>query len=612
MLNKFYKRCHITKEELNTYTNAIKNYENNISDEDDMLNILIQEAVSFRDNNYQDLYKDIERVIKGETLIQETKDMFEIDTGNNDALAIMNSKASIFDINNINIELKSSKSELIDGSNEKYISLFNRIINENYLTKPSFKFAISDAIKYSRGYPMSITLIGWDDNALLGNDSDFKGDITCENIPISNFYWDNTCNSLETAEYCFIKKLLPYRIVDTFISNLKNNDSFLLKAFYVTKQATAIDNNYDDRVPNQVLINNGAIELITLYKKEIHNNRTIIKVYHIVGDKYVVGRQQYDISYLPFAILKEHSAPNSFTGISSVMLALPYLKQKAFLDGIISTLCLMQKSPIYTYTTSSGVDGSQLINYTGNQSGIAIATNTQLNDTAKLIERPQLTQDILAYRNMLITDIQNVINASDMHNFGSKLSGSAVQSIINQQSISENTSITELERYLVRFISIVLEFLRIKIPKIDKKNISFRAKTNTDTQDINNNGYEIVDIEPKDFEKLKADIYIDASLLRTTKQQKQQQDLMQLYQMQLQYMQDNDTITLKDIVSTLNIPNKQAVIERVENNSQQQKLNQAVGLVQTVMELSQDPELAQMDAQQLTMLAIQAMQQGGK
>lgn len=613
-MNKFYRTCKISKEELNTYNNLIANYENNISDEDDLINILIEDAKNNRDTYYKDLYDDVERVIKGDTLSDDVQQLFEIDTGNNDALAIMNSKASIFDVNALNVELKAGSVDKEDfESVETFVSVFNRILNENYLTRPQYKFTMSDAIKYSRGYPMAITLIGWDDNATLGNSTDFMGDITCENIPLQNFYWDASSNSIETAEYCFVTKVLPYMKVDRFISNLKNGDSELLKAFYVTQQATSLDSNNGSRVSNQVLINNGAVELLTFYKKErVNNSKVKIKVYHVVGNKYVVGRQEYDIPYLPFAILKEHSAPNSFTGVSSVMLALPYLKQKAFLDGIISTIELMQKSPTYVYSTASGIDGKELIDWMGNQSGKALSTNSSLSDTAAMLQTPQVTQDMLTYRSALINDIQSVISASDMNNFGSKLSGSAVQSIINQNSINENTSITELERYIVRFITIMLEFLKIKLPEINKKYLNFRAKAMTDEQDINNNGYEIVSIEPKEFVRLKADVYIDASLLRTSKQQKQQQDLMQLYQMQLQYMQDNDTITIKDIINTLNIPNKQAVVERVETNSAQQKMNQAVGLVQTVMQLAQDPELAGADAQQLTMLAIQMMQQGGK
>lgn len=613
MNNKFYRTCKISKEELNVYNNIVNKYLTNISDEDDLINILIEDAKSNRDSNYGELYGDIEEVIKGETLSKEAREMFEVDTGNNDALAIMNSKASIFDVNAINVELKACSVDRKDfESVETFVSLFNRILNENYLTRPQYKFAISDAIKYSRGYPMAITLIGWDDNAMLGNSTDFVGDITCENIPLSNFYWDASSNSIDTAEYCFVTKVLPYMKVDKFISNLKNGDSELLKAFYVTQQATVLQESNGSIVNNQMLVNNGAIELLTFYKKERVNNKTKIKVYHVVGNKFVIGKQEYDIPYLPIAILKEHAAPNSFTGVSSVMLALPYLKQKAFLDGTIATIELMQKSPTYIFSNASGIDGSEVINWTGNQSGKALATNSPLSDTAAMLQTPQLTQDMLSYRSALINDIQSVISASDMNNFGSKLSGSAVQSIINQNSINENTSIIELEKYLVRFISIMLEFLKVKLPEMKKKTLNFRAKAMTDEQDVNNNGYEIIGIEPKDFERLKADVYVDASLLRTSKQQKQQQDLMQLYQMQLQYLQDNDTITIKDIINTLNIPNKQAVVERVETNSQQQKLQQAVGLVQTVMQLAQDPELAGADAQQLTMLAIQMMQQGGK
>lgn len=623
MSTKFYSKVVLTKQEVQNYDNVLVDYAKNRSEEDSLVKILIEDAKTFRDTNYQTLYDDIDKVIKGNLLSSEVSELFPIDTGSNEALNIMNNKASIFDVGALQVELKPTKSieKIADSegndTEENFINLFNRILNENYLAKPQYKFAFSDAIKYSRGYPMAITLIGWDDNATLGNGTNFMGDITCETLPIDSFYWDPSCNDIDTAEYCYITKVLPYRKLEQFIKMLNAHNIDLLDAFYVNsnKQSSASNQGNSELASNQVLIDNGAIELITLFKKKRKLNKTTIEVFHVVGQEYVIGKQEYDISYLPFAVLKENRVPNSFTGVSSVMLALPLLKQKYFLDGILNNIALMQKNPNYLISQSSGIDGKELVDFTGSEAGKVHTVNSENPHTAvALVPTPQIQTDMLTLRQLISVDIDKTIHSTDLNNFGSKLSGSAVQNVINQATISENTSVVELERYLVRFITIMLEFLRVKLSKIKRQDyLNFRAKVVKDSQSPNGSDYEMIDITPDMFEELYADVIIDASLLRVSKQQKQQQDLLTLFQTQAQYFGKSDIITFKEIIENLNLPNKQAVVDRVLKQDEQVKTAQAVQLVQQVLQIMQDPQMQeqQVSIEEVVAMVLAQMQQGG-
>lgn len=619
MNKKFYTKCIIDKKEYNTFSDVLTNYTINKSEEDLITICLVEEAKQARDNNYSGLYRELEDVMKGSIVKEEVGDMFIIDTGNSEAMSIMNSKASIFDINQLNVVLKQvtlgkendDDEASMSNTNESFISAFNRILNESYLPKPQYKLCFSDAIKYSRGYPMAISLIGWDDNAVLGSDTSFMGDITCENIPLDSFFWDPSTNNIDNSEYVYITKTLPYRKVDEFISRLSKSNVQLLEAFYVYGNADLSNNGTSSLANNQVLINNGAVELITLYKKIVVNRKTQIKLYHIVGGQYIVAEQIYDIPYLPFSILKEHGVPNSFTGVSSVMLALPTLKKKFFLDGVINHITLMAKNPVYLINSSSGIDGGELIDYSKSVAGKALTTNTDPNGSVSLVPTPYVTQDMLSLRNQYDNDIAKAINATDINNFGSKLSGSAVQNVIDQSTIKENTSIIELEKYLVRFVRIMLSFIKVKL-STKKSPMEFRAKVNKDTNEITDNENEFITITPDEFKQLEADIIIDVSLLRTSKQQKQQQDMLQLYQMELQYKGRADLTTLKDIVTTLNLPNKEAVLNRISQEDQQFKIQQALQLVEGVTQLMKTPEAANIPAEQAVAMVLQTLEQGGK
>lgn len=620
MDKRFYKSCVIDKFELDVSTKVLEDYMVNQSEEYLIASCLIDEAKRERDSHYSVLYKTIEDTIKGIVVADSVSDMFPIATGNSEAMAIMNSKASVFDVNQLNVELKQVNVELsaiteeearATGRDETFISIFNRILNESYLPKPQYKFCFSDAIKYSRGYPMSISLIGWDDNAILGSETNFTGDITCENIPLDSFYWDPSANDIDNCEYVWISKILPYRKIDDFVSKLKIKNLKLLEAFYITENSTSPKTNgTSDLANNQVLINNGAIELITIYKKEVKDKKTKIKLYHVVGGTYVIAEQVYDIPYLPFSILKEHGVPNSFTGVSSVMLALPHIKQKYFIDGVCNNIALTMKNPIYLVSNSSGINGGDLIDYSTTDAGKAITTNDNPQTSVALVQSPSIQNDMLVWRQQLDAEISKAINASDINNFGSKLSGSAVQNVIEQSTIKENTSIVELEKYLVRFVRIMLSFIKVKLSE-KKGELTFRAKVTKDTNDSQDVLNEFISLTGDEFVKLEADILIDTSLLRTSKQQKQQQDLLQLYQMELQYKGKADITTLKDIVISLNLPNKEAVISRMIQESEQNKAQQAVQLVEGVTQLMQMPEAAELGVEEATMIVLQQLQEQG-
>lgn len=580
----------------------------------DMISYSIQQR-ELMDVNYQ----EITNVLKGEVFSPEVKDLFTNDITDTEALAIMNSKAAIFDVQNINVELKPksinlNKDELQQAEILTNIGDFNRILNDAYLSKPKFSTVISEAIKYSRGYPMAVTLLGWDDNAILGSDTNLKGDITCENVPIENFWWDAASNDIDTCEYCFVVKMLPYQRVKQFVKNLKDGDLQLLEAFH------CLVKNYQDTVntmgSNNIITEDdlmvaGALQVLCFFKRQKQGNDYVVKVSYFLGRRYLLGTQILNIPYLPFAILKEQSAPNAFTGISSVMLAINSIRKKAFLDGCCTNILTQQKSPIYIVNASSGININELVNTQSSDGAKVLTTNSNVGDSVYLLPNPQINNDMLVYRNALIQDIQRVVGSSDVANgvnFGSAISGAATQAMIDQATQRENTSITELYKYIVRFVRIVMFFIKEALLKVSKgRTTQFRVNNIQDNkgEDLNNiliyeNGFEWL----KDFE---ADIDLDVSYLRASKKSKQQQDLVQLYQIEKQYNNgSNSIITMEDIAETLNLPNKQQILNRIKANSEQEKLMKATDLVNTVFALMETPDIQQLGVEQAVSLALEA------
>lgn len=596
-INRYFKKeAMVSKEEYDRYKEVLKNYEEQVSQDYEEVEYDIEEASSNKKKYYDKQFEAIDNAIKGKYFEDQTvEDNFVADTGSNDAFNIMNEKASIFDVNNLNVELKSTTLNPNDkGRDEAFVDTFNRILNETYLEKSTFKHSISDAIKYSRGYPLAITQIGYDDNMVLGPNTNFSGDITCSNVPLNEFFWDPATNNIDDCEYVYVAKTLPLRTIYNHLKQLSKRDIETLEAFYVleNQKIKPITEGVSSFVKNSVLIEKGSIELITLYKKKrISNTKTEIKLYYVVGKKYVVGEQTYNIPYLPFTTLKEYDAPNSFTGVSTIQIALPYLRSLCLLDTAINDMILMNKSPVYLIDSSSGLEGDELINWTYNGQGKSFTVNGAPSNSAYLLPTPQLTNDMLIRRSQLEESISKIANSVDVNNFGSKLSGSAVNSVVSQAAIKENTSVVELERYLVRFVRIMMSFIATKLKDKKQEELTFRAQKHI--SDKSSGEYEMISITPDEFEHLEADIIIDASLLRATKKEAQIESLLNIYQMGLQYEGEAIGVQLNDIAELLNLPNKHKIVKRLEDNTTNKQIQQATALVQQANEIVQNPEAVQ-------------------
>lgn len=632
---KFLK---FSQSEITNANQVCKNYlGSKINDNEyNLVMSLLENTIQDRTNiSFDETLSTIENAIKGYVINDGLLDINgkpqTIPSG--EAMTIINNKASIFDVNNLKVELKATTSltdenieeEVIDSNGDTviqydsrtYADLFNGILNGNYLSKPSFKFCVADAIRYSRGYPMAISMIGWDDNTLVGNDDNQLGDITFSNIPIQDFYWDPSSTSMDTCEYVAIKKVLSYDNVKAFISNIKDGDVELLQSAYITMVSNyvsdSISANNNKNITNQ--ISNGAIELFTLYMKQRVNNKLQIKLYHIVNKQFIVATQVYDIPYLPFAILKETSAPNVFWGVSSVMIALPKIQQKALIDAAITTSILANKDDIVVYDSQS-INSNDLMNPTLSINGKNyVGTNGNVSSVIYNVPKSYVSNDTIAYLNMIDSEINKLTSSTDITQVGSKLSGSAVQNVLNQATIQENNSVIELEKYLVRLIQILMAFIRVKLTSKKDKELTFNYTPSTDGDIMKQDGKATIKITSDMIERFNGEVIIDASLLRTSKQLKQQQDLMALYQLQAQYFGKSDIITLVDIAKELNLPNKNAMIERLAQQDASVKLQQATQLVNGVLQLLQDPNIQQQFPNLTVEQAIQlllAQQQGGK
>ena len=610
--------------QIDGWLKVLNAYSQNLPEEDAEVLEIIKKGIEGRTAITDSVYRGIANALAGSVVDQQTEDLFAFDEGSNEARLVMLNKAAAFDTSAIDIQLKPLLKETTVATNTSgkpvvtstsIVMEFNKYLN-SYLSNPKFDFVFADAIKFSRAFPMAITLLGWDDNIVVGNDTEnIVGDISCENIPIEDFWWDPASTSIEMSDYAFIKRHYPYGRVKQQLKSYKDFQPDIIDAVHFVP-GLGRDKNDTWEVPK---INNedkridyGAIGMKIVFKKhygssEESNN---IDVYFVLADSFVIAKTKYNISTLPFAILKEDSVPNTFTGVSSVMMAMPKIKAKYVVDNTILSLIIQKKTPSYLASSSSGIDLKMFLTNIENTNISGQYINGDVNNAIALVPTAPIDQELLLLSQSYVSDIDRMVSATDLINgvTNSSITGAAVRNKEEQATIKENTSVLELKRYLVRFVSILMEFLKNNMFNngLTKKDSLFLRSKNTD-KDRGSDAFNFWELKSDDVKYLIADVDIDVTLLRASKKLKQQNDLIQLYQIGLQYKSTEPIVTIQEIIEVLNIPNKEVILTRLSEESKNRELQLATQLVQYVMQMQQQPEYQQMQINDLTKMVLEYM-----
>lgn len=555
----------------------------------------------------------------------EGKSLFTLNLGNEDASSIVLQKSAIFDFNNLNIELKPRT-----PNTQIMVGVFNDYIN-SYLSLPMFRFAFADAVKTSRAYPFAVSMLGWDDKGVFSaggiQTSTKPGDVTIKNIDPYKFFWDPLSLDLSDASYCFYVDIMNF---DKLYASLENKNAFnfsdkdLAKAVHIAKQnITSIQPEIRDRLittydQKQV----GGEEIIVYFRRNFEDE--VVDVYFVMCKDIVIAKTTIKCSELPFAILKEHFVEQSFLGKSSLMLAIPYIKQKMIIDATAQNIILLSKSPVYLVPKTSGISPNALLDIDGNNAPKVVFTNANPTESAVMLDRGAITQDTLMWRQNIEADLQKVVGINDAqsgYGFGSATNGAAVNAMVQQATIRENDSLVELNKYLVRTTNILIQLIKNNLFNnaqeetqqfinengevvSGRKNKRVTVRVDNPNADRSKNAsYLFYEFNKNDLTMIDLDINVNVETLRIAKKEQQRQELFTLMQWSMQYQSNEPLVTAEELIDTLNLPNKGQVLSRLNQTKMQAAIEKGAKILEIYDQMSQDPNLANLPKEQAYMMA---------
>ena len=504
------------------------------------------------------------------------------------------SKVKRYKTGNLMLEDYLGELKPLAPENEAQIWMLQRFY-EQLWDKLNMKYQILNVVRTSRLLGTGILYVGWDEGYIGGTRGHlYQGEILVKEIEPSTFFVDPTAFSLEEALYCgtFIRTTEDHILMDPTIEEKYKKD------FKERRRVYTGASGQEDR--GEIYYNRDfgtyqdmeVVDLMAIYEKVPNDDGLgyTIRVSYIADGVLIKTVEELKPNNFPFVVLYQHKQRMDFWGISDCELILPNVKMINKVQSIIGTLATLYQNPQKVVFEGSGID-PRIVSKYGNAFGLVLMSKSpDLRNAISHVQPADIPLTLLNYVEFLKNDIEDFTGISQFASgasSGSVQTSAGINSMIARSLVGEQDEFLMFEQFLEK-ISYALLNNAIEYYTDD------RVMRMRDTNPNNDFEYEYIPFNAAEFQELAWDFSIDiAQKLKHTDQNKQQ--IMQmLSEWQMQYSPGVALVTASDIVKAFNPPNRDAILERIQQQEQQQDYEMAAQMAQVVMQAvqaGQPPEI---------------------
>jgi hypothetical protein len=470
--------------------------------------------------------------------------------------------------------------------NEPQIYMLQRFY-EQLWDKLNVKYHLLDAIRTSRLLGTGILYVGWDENYIGGTRGHlYQGEILVKEIEPSTFFIDPAAFDLEEAMYCgtFVRTTKEQLLADPSI------EAKYKKQFKENRKVTAYGmQSEQDR--GEIFQNRDyssyqdhIVDLITFYEKVLDDDFGFRIDVTTIADGVIIKKiEGIQPNLFPFVILRQHKARQDFWGISDAQLILPNVKMINKVQSIIGTLATLYQNPQKIVFEGAGID-PRIISKYGNAFGLVyLSKSPDLSNVIRNVDVADIPQTLLGYIEFLKADIEDFTGMTD---FATGQNSRSVQTTGGVNSMIERSLVQDQDEFILfeAFIEKLSHMLLLNSVEYYTDNRVMRMKS----EDPNNDAeYEYVPFDFQQFQSLAWDFSLDiVNKIRNTQESKQQV-MQMLSEWQLQYSPGVQIVTPEDIVRAFNPANRDVILARIKQETQQKSFEMASTIAQQAVQAMQ-------------------------
>lgn len=454
----------------------------------------------------------------------------------------------------------------------------------------------AQAGEYAFLHGTSGVLFGWNQNIIDATDytgyfnQSKKAQIQAKAIHPSNLFPDPGAANIDEAQFLYIAE----RKTKQFLKQIARFSRAISTIEYSSQNIGQPDTNYvlDEGKNNS----NNVVTFITAYKRVMR-----VKLDPVTGEQklapsvdiiYMAGRHILDISKdiqpstIPFIPLYDEEVPNNFWGISKCYKVLSLVLSLNEIDGIQATSIIKNQNPAQFINASSGLNVAEYQRKKENPDR-AFTVN---GDPARVVyteNRPEVSKDLLQFREYLIRSIQEVSGVDQIYlgsSFGSIQTTGGVQQAVNRSTMRDSVRIKNIDVFVRREIELMLQFYlaNLKTPE------SFYAKQNTAHDEM---GVQMKFDPMQLIGREDIEIVVENAAPRTTASY--EEAAMKLMELEMKYVPSEkgypSIITPEEVIQWLNIPQsqRQAIIDRMALQYQNMKVEEYTAILTAIGTLTQ-------------------------
>lgn len=379
------------------------------------------------------------------------------------------------------------------------------------------------------------------------------GALCAEIIEPSCVLIDPTARSLKDANYM---------IVLGRISKKK-----ALKEYPILKELAIQSSNYSPNQRGEVYYDNDytteqedVFTVWNFYKKEKGKIKKVKLINTIIVKESIIN-----ISRFPIAQLRWKKAAQSCYGISLMDQLLSLQKAICAIESAITNTAIAYAAPSMMVSKGSGVDPKMVAKANG-APGVVYSVNGNLDNAMKPVVPPKIQDEILSIKQDFELKIKEISGNTNqfLGNIGTAANtAGGAQVAVERAKIIETNTINNIEEYVSDIVHIIIEFMMKLYPDGE-----LMYNTGKNGEGI----YEFDRIKMPTAEELKGleyDFSVELDKKSQYSKDQQKQDLLDLFQFERQYDAPIKTITVADIIKNSNIENKEEILSRYNNLTNQ-------------------------------------------
>ena len=379
------------------------------------------------------------------------------------------------------------------------------------------------------------------------------GALEAEMIDPSRVLIDPNARNLKEAGYCIV------------LGRISKKEAFKL---YPKLEILKVQGyTYTPRERGEVYYDNDYVteqeDVLSVWNFYIKEDGKIKKVKLI--NNIIVKESFIDIKNFPLLQLRWKKAAQSCYGISLMDQLLSLQKAICAIESAITNTAIAYAAPSMMVAKGSGVDPKVVAKANG-APGVVYSVNGNLDNAIKPVVPPKIQDEILAIKNDFELKIREISGNSNqfMGNIGTAANTvGGAEVAVERSKIIEVNIINNIEEFVEDIVNVVVEFITKMYPGAVLTYF-------TGKDGAGNFNFDEVEMPTKaEMKDLEYNFYVELDKKSQYSQDKQKQELMDLFQFERQYDAPVKTITVSDIIKNSDLVNKDEIIERYNNlNSQ--------------------------------------------